>query len=307
MYKFVKQNTSIMSIRKLFFKSKFIVKNIAYNLSTKPTPEHLQPFVTLQKLTGKEEGIAVVGLNRPGSRNAINKNMVDQLFNIIKQVNSSNDIRVVILRSLVKGIFCAGADLKERLTLNPIEVRQCVTDLRHLANAIENIQIPVIAAVDGAALGGGFELALSCDFIIASNNTKFGLVETRLGIIPGAGGTQRLVRIVGGPLAKELIYSARIFSANQALQYKAVNKVIEQNDQGTSAYINAIEIAKEILPNGPFAVKMAKKAIFHGQQVDFTTGFAIEEACYNQVIPTNDRIEGLVAFIEERKPKYTGS
>lgn len=288
--------------------SKFSVRNYRFkNLSTKPTQEHTQELVVVEHLKNDDKGIVVIGLDRPGSKNALNKHLADQLYNIFKQLYTDNDVRVVIFRSLVKGIFCAGADLKERLKLPASQVAQRVTELRNLANIIENVPVPVIAAVDGVALGGGFELALSCDFVICASDSIFGLVETRLGIIPGAGGTQRLTRAVGGPLAKELIYTARLFKAQQALQYGAVNKVNEQNEQGTGAYQSALEIAREILPNGPVAVKMAKKAISHGQQVDINNGCAIEEFCYSQIIPTNDRIEGLLAFVDKRKPNYTGS
>lgn len=288
--------------------SKFIVRSFKFKqFSTKPTQEHAQELVNVQRLTSNDKGITIIGLNRPWSKNAINKHMIDQLSTTFKQLYNDNNVRVVIFRSLVKGIFCAGADLKERLSLPSTEVGQRVADIRNLANIIANVPVPVIAAVDGTALGGGFELALSCDFIVCASNSIFGLVETRLGIIPGAGGTQRLARAVGGPLAKELIYTGRILRAPQALQYGAVNRVIEQNEEGTGAYGNALEIAREILPNGPLAVKMAKKAISHGQQVDLNNGCAIEEFCYSQVIPTKDRTEGLLAFIEKRKPNYTGS
>jgi len=277
------------------------------NFSTKPIQEHTQELVNVERLTNDDKGIVVIGLNRPGSKNAINKHMIDQLLNIFKQLYNDNDTKAVIFRSLVKGIFCAGADLKERLKLPTSDVGRRVSEIRNLANVIENVPVPVIAAVDGAALGGGFELALSCDFIVSASNSIFGLVETRLGIIPGAGGTQRLARAVGGSLAKELVYTARLFKAQQALQYGAVNRVNEQNEEGTGAYKCALQIAREIIPNGPFAVKMAKKAISHGQQVDINNGCAIEEFCYSQIIPTNDRMEGLLAFVEKRKPNYTGS
>lgn len=276
-------------------------------LSTKPTQEHTQELVNVERLTNDDKGIVIIGLNRPGSKNAINKYMVDQLLNTFRQLYNDNDTKVIIFRSLVKGIFCAGADLKERLKLPSSDVGRRVTEIRNLANVIENVPVPVIAAVDGAALGGGFELALSCDFIVCASNSIFGLVETRLGIIPGAGGTQRLARAVGGSLAKELIYTARLFKAQQALQYGAVNRISEQNEEGTSAYKCALQIAREILPNGPLSVKLAKKAISHGQQVDINNGCAIEEFCYSQIIPTKDRIEGLMAFVEKRKPNYTGS
>ncbi|XP_025415661.1 methylglutaconyl-CoA hydratase, mitochondrial-like [Sipha flava] len=297
-----------MFIRNRFLLSKFNIKNLKFkNYSTKPTQEHAQELVNVEQLKNDDEGITIIGLNRPWSKNAINKHMIDQLLNIFRQLYCDDSSRVVIFRSLVKGIFCAGADLKERLTLPSSEVGKRVADIRNLANVIENVPVPVIAAVDGTALGGGFELALSCDFIVSASNSIFGLVETKLGIIPGAGGTQRLARAIGGPLTKELIYTGRLFKAQQALEYGAVNRVIEQNDECTSAYNTALEIAREILPNGPLAVKLAKKAISHGQQVDINNGCAIEECCYNQVIPTKDRMEGLLAFVEKRKPKYKGS
>lgn len=297
-----------MFVRNTCMFLKFRTRNfILKNLSTKPSQEHTQELVKFERLTNNDSGIAVIGLNRPWSKNALNKHMIDQLNTIFKQLYNDNETRVIIFRSLVKGVFCAGADLKERLSLPSSEVGRRVADIRNLANTIENVPIPVIAAVDGTALGGGFELALSCDFIVAASNSIFGLVETRLGIIPGAGGTQRLARAVGGPLAKELVYTARLFKAQQALQYGAVNRVNEQNEECTAAFNSALEIAREILPNGPLAIKMAKKAIFHGQQVDINNGCAIEEFCYSQVIPTKDRMEGLLAFVEKRKPNYTGS
>lgn len=288
--------------------SKCIVNNVLFqHLSTKPTQESTQELVKVERLTKTDKGIVVIGLNRPWSKNALNKHMIDQLLNSFKQFYNDNEIRVVIFRSFVKNIFCAGADLKERLTLPSSQVGQRVTDIRNLTNIIENVPVPVIAAVDGTALGGGFELALSCDFIVCSSNSIFGLVETRLAIIPGAGGTQRLARAIGNSLAKELIYTAKTFKAHQALQYGAVNKVSEQNEQGTSAYESALEIARAILPNGPLAIKMSKKAISQGQQEDIKNGCAIEEFYYSQLIPTKDRIEGLLAFVEKRKPNYTGS
>lgn len=133
-----------------------------------------------------------------------------------------------------------------------------------------------------------------------------GLVETKLAIIPGAGGTQRLARIVGPAIAKELIFTARVLNGTEATKLGLCNHVVDQNENRDAAYNKAIEIATEILPNGPIGVKMAKKAIDHGLQVDIHTGYAIEEACYAQVIPTSDRLEGLKAFAEKRKPRYTG-
>ena len=149
-------------------------------------------------------------------------------------------------------------------------------------------------------------MALACDIRVASDNSKMGLVETKLAIIPGAGGTQRLPRIIGPSMAKELIFTARVVGGNEAAKIGLVNHVVTQNDTGDAAYHRAIDLAREILPNGPVGVKMAKLAINKGIEVDIGTALAIEEGCYAQVIPTKDRLEGLQAFKEKRKPVYTG-
>lgn len=154
--------------------------------------------------------------------------------------------------------------------------------------------------------GGGLEIALSCDIRVASSNAKLGLVETKLAIIPGAGGTQRLPRLINTSLAKELIYTGRIFDGNYAKEIGLVNHVVEQNETGDAAYQKSLSIAEEILPNGPVALKMAKAAINRGIEVDLNSGLNIEEACYAQIIPTKDRSEGLAAFKEKRKPVYIG-
>lgn len=171
---------------------------------------------------------------------------------------------------------------------------------------IENLPMPVIAACDGSALGGGLELALACDLRTVASSIKMGLVETRLAIMPGAGGTQRLPRIISPALAKELIFTARVFSGEEAAKMGIVNASVTQNDNHDAAYLRALKLAEEILPNGPVGVKLAKRAINKGSQVDIGTGYAIEEDCYSQLIGTKDRIEGLAAFNEKRKPIYIG-
>ncbi|XP_039290513.1 methylglutaconyl-CoA hydratase, mitochondrial isoform X2 [Nilaparvata lugens] len=160
--------------------------------------------------------------------------------------------------------------------------------------------------MDGVALGGGFEISLACDVRIAAQNVKLGLVETKLGIIPGAGGTQRLARLVGASLAKELVFTGRIINSETACEKGIVNHVVPQNDQGNAAYCKAVQVAEEILPNGPLAVRMAKIAIDMGSAVDIRTGCMIEERCYGRLVPTQDRLEGLLAFSEKRKPTYNG-
>uniref|UniRef100_A0A182TSI0 Enoyl-CoA hydratase n=1 Tax=Anopheles melas TaxID=34690 RepID=A0A182TSI0_9DIPT len=253
-----------------------------------------------------KQGIAVLGLNRPKARNSFSKSLVHHLLDAIEVLAHDKNVRVVILRSLVPGIFCAGADLKERATFTPQEVSRFVSKLRQMMVNIEQMPTPVVAAIDGAALGGGLEMALACDMRVVATNAKLGLVETKLGIIPGAGGTQRLPRILNPAVAKELIFTARQFSGEEAKALGIVNHAVQPNDAGDAAYQRALQLAMEIVPNGPVGVRMAKKAIDKGLQVDLGTGYAIEEACYAQVIPTKDRLEGLRAFAEKRKPNFIG-
>ncbi|XP_005178325.2 methylglutaconyl-CoA hydratase, mitochondrial [Musca domestica] len=262
--------------------------------------------VLVERLSGEQKGITVLGLNRPEAKNAFSRGLVQTFSNILNEIKRDNGSRVVVLRSLTPGIFCAGADLKERKGMSEEEVKEFVTGLRQLLIAIEQLPMPVIAALDGAALGGGLEMALACDIRTAANNTKMGLVETKLAIIPGAGGTQRLPRILSPSLAKELIFTARVFNGEEAKEMGIVNHVVPQNETKDAAYRKALTLAEEILPNGPVGVRMAKLAIDKGMQVDLSTGYSIEEVCYAQVIPTKDRMEGLKAFAEKRKPVYKG-
>ncbi|KAH8253002.1 hypothetical protein KR032_003129 [Drosophila birchii] len=262
--------------------------------------------VLVERLEGARKGISVIGLNRPAAKNSFSRGMVETFTEVLDDIKKDNGSRVVVLRSLTPGIFCAGADLKERKGMTPEEATEFVKELRSLLISIEQLPMPVIAALDGAALGGGLEMALACDIRTAASNTKMGLVETRLAIIPGAGGTQRLPRILSPALAKELIFTARVFDGAEAKDLGLVNHVVQQNETKDAAYQQALKLAEEILPNGPVGVRMAKLAIDKGMQVDLATGYSIEEICYSQVIPTKDRLEGLAAFAEKRKPVYQG-
>ncbi|CAH0564259.1 unnamed protein product [Brassicogethes aeneus] len=262
--------------------------------------------LTFQYLEGPQKGIAVCGLNRPSAKNAFSRNLLDELHKTIDKISFENKARVFVLRSMVPGAFCSGADLKERATMTPQEVSSFVSNLRYMMTRLHNLQIPIIAAIDGLALGGGLEIALACDIRIASETSKLGLVETKLAILPGAGGTQRLPRIINPSLAKELIFTARIFDGKYAKEIGIVNHVVPQNETEDAAYQKAISISEEILPNGPVAVKMAKLAINKGIEVDLHSGLSIEESCYQHVIPTKDRTEGLNAFKEKRRPEYVG-
>ncbi|XP_012582080.1 PREDICTED: methylglutaconyl-CoA hydratase, mitochondrial isoform X2 [Condylura cristata] len=199
-----------------------------------------------------------------------------------------------------------GADLKERVKMSSSEVGPFVSKIRSVINEIANLPVPTIAAIDGLALGGGLELALACDIRVAASSAKMGLVETKLAIIPGGGGTQRLPRAIGMSLAKELIFSARVLDGQEAKEVGLISHVLEQNQNGDAAYRKALDLAREFLPQGPVAMRVAKLAINQGMEVDLVTGLAIEEACYAQTIPTKDRLEGLLAFKEKRPPHYKG-
>lgn len=262
--------------------------------------------IFLNRLDGEHKGITVINLNRPEAKNSFSRNLLNAFENILGELEHDNNSRCVILRSSSPGIFCAGADLKERRTMTQDEAKEFVTSLRELFIALEQLPMPSIAALDGPALGGGLEMALACDMRTAADDTKMGLVETRLAIIPGAGGTQRLPRILSPALAKELIFTSRVLNGKEAKELGVVNHTVPQNETRDAAYQKALEIAEEILPNGPVGVRMAKLAIDKGIQVDLNTGYSIEEICYSQVIPTKDRLEGLKAFSEKRKPIYKG-
>ncbi|XP_063701748.1 methylglutaconyl-CoA hydratase, mitochondrial [Culicoides brevitarsis] len=290
----------IQNINKFALQNLFLARNFCFK-STNQNAE-----ANLSYGTENHEGIAVLGLNRAKAKNSFSVSLVKDLRSHIDSLAHDNKVRVLVLRSLVPGVFCAGADLKERATLTPTQVSAFVTSLRKLLSDIEQLPMPVIAAIDGVALGGGLEMALACDIRVAADNAKMGLVETKLAIMPGAGGTQRLPRVINAALAKELIFTSRVFNGVEAEKMGICNHSVQQNAEGNAAFVKALALAEEILPNGPIGVRMAKKAIDKGLQVDLSTGFAIEEACYAQLIPTKDRLEGLKAFAEKRKPNYKG-
>ena len=256
----------------------------------------------VERLLGGDAGIVLLGLDRPASRNALGRQLLAEFGEALSALRFDPELRVVILHSLVPGVFCAGADLKERAVMPPQEVAAFVHGLRSAFTELEDLPMPVIAAIEGAALGGGLELALACDLRVAGMDARLGLPETSLAIIPGAGGTQRLPRLIGRSKAKELIFTARRIGAEEA---RALGLVDHAAPVG-QALDKALELAREILPNGPVAVRMAKQAVDRGLEVDRNTGLALEQACYAQVIPTEDRLEGLAAFREKRKPVFKG-
>lgn len=241
-------------------------------------------------------------LNRPSTKNALGKAMMEEFRARLDALRFDSSVRAVILRSAVPKVFCAGADLKERATMSKQEVAAFVHGLREAFSGVAALPMPTIAAIEGAALGGGCELALACDFRIAGADALLGLPETALAIIPGAGGTQRLPRLIGASRAKELIFTGRRLTGAQADAYGLLTRLVPAGQ----AEANALALAREILPNGPVAVRMAKAAVDGGSEVELGAGLRHEQACYAQIIPTADRLEGLAAFKEKRKPVYKG-
>ncbi|XP_075405871.1 methylglutaconyl-CoA hydratase, mitochondrial isoform X2 [Tenrec ecaudatus] len=199
-------------------------------------------------LEEENRGIVVLGINRAYAKNAISKNLIKMLSKAVDSLKSDKKVRTIIVRSEVPGIFCAGADLKERVKMHSSEVGPFVSKARAVINEIANLPVPTIAAIDGLALGGGLELALACDIRVAAASAKMGLVETKLAIIPGAGGTQRLPRAIGMSLAKELIFSARVLDGQEAKAIGLISHVLEQNKEGDAAYKKALDLAREFLP-----------------------------------------------------------
>ncbi len=250
----------------------------------------------------EESGVALLTLNRPDVMNSLNFDLLSGLKEQIDGLRFNKDVRVVLITGAGEKAFCAGADLKERATLDELQVKQFIYTIRNLFTEIEQLNKPVIAAVNGVALGGGTELALACDIRLASENASLGLTETKLAIIPGAGGTQRLPRLIGRAKAKELIFTGRRVNAQEALEIGLVNKVCPAE----RLLEEAREMAAMITENGPIALEQAKYAINQGLEADINTGLAIESNAYWITIPTEDRTEGLKAFREKRKPQYKG-
>ncbi|MEE6495571.1 hypothetical protein FKM82_002085 [Ascaphus truei] len=228
------------------------------------------PEIRVTHLQGSNAGIVEIGMCRAHARNSLGKLFVNEFFQTVERVRHDSSVRVVVIRSDVQGVFCAGADLKERSRMNNTEVSHFVQRLRSLMSEIAALPMPTIAAVDGYALGGGLELALACDLRVAASSAKLGLIETTRGLLPGAGGSQRLPRLVGIGLAKELIFTGRQLDGEQAQRVGLVNDAVPQNEEGDAAYRRAVELAQEILPQAPVAVRMAKLAVNKGIEVTFT-------------------------------------
>ncbi|MGM0882893.1 MAG: enoyl-CoA hydratase-related protein [Bacillota bacterium] len=247
--------------------------------------------------------IGYIRLNRPEALNAVNYDMLVALGEMVETIGQNpHEIHVVILGGEGRA-FCSGADLKERITLDEQQVRRNVQKIREVFSSLERLPQPTIAAINGYAFGGGMELALCCDFRYSIREAKMGLTEASLGIIPGAGGTQRLPRLIGASKAKELILTARKISADQAFELGLLNGVADDREQLEEM---SEGLAAEILANAPLAVYQAKAAIDEGMNADLATGMDLEFKAYEATIATKDRLEALEAFREKRPPRFTG-
>ena len=241
----------------------------------------------------------LVTLNRPQALNALDNQLLRELMDALEAFDKDDSVGAMVITGNGKA-FAAGADIKELAGKTTHEMM----DGDHLATfaRIRTIRKPVIAAVSGWALGGGFEIALSCDMIVASDTARFGLPEINLGVFPGAGGTQRLVRAVGKALAMEMILNDRKLTAQEALHHGLVNRVVPVDD-----YLNdALKLAEEIASRAPLALRAAKRMINHSYDSLLTDGLAEEKQVFYNLFGTDDQKEGMNAFIEKRAPNWTG-
>lgn len=247
--------------------------------------------------------ILLITLNRPDVSNAMNTRMGLNLMEVFEGLSINlEDLRVVILTGRGEKAFCAGGDLKERKGMTDEAWLSQHAIFERMVRAVMGCPIPIIAAVNGAAYGGGCEIAAAADFVYASTNARFAMTEVTLGIMPGAGGTQNLSRAVGERRAKELILSGLPFSAADAEAWGLVNRVVASAELLDVTF----GIARRIAGNGPIAVRQAKQSIHRGMQMSLWDGLAFEIEAYNRMVPTEDRREGVLAFNERRKPNFQG-
>lgn len=248
------------------------------------------------------DGIGLITFNRPKSLNALNLETLDQLLQVLTNMEQTDDVRVLVLTGSGEKSFVAGADISELATFTTLQIK-CVSQKGHeVLKKLEAMPQPVIAAVNGFALGGGLEIALACDFIYASKHAKLGLPEIKLGIIPGYGGTQRLPRLIGRNMAKEMIYTGKLISADTAKEIGLVNKVCPPE----SLMEEVMATAKGISAKGRVSLRAAKQTINIGMNVDLNSGTQLEENAFAVCFSSEDAQEGTHAFLEKREPEFTG-
>jgi enoyl-CoA hydratase len=250
----------------------------------------------------KKENIGFLTINRPEKLNAISNELISELKELLDEIENDEEMRVLIITGAGDKAFVAGADIKELVDRDASQGRRVSKERQEIFSRIENLPVPVIAAVNGYALGGGLELALACSIRICSEKAQFGAPEVKLGIIPGDGGTQRLPRLVGLGRAMELILTGDFIDAQEAYRIGLVNKVLPQEE----LMDKATELATKIASRPPLAVRFAKEAVNRSQEGDAASGFALESYLHALSCTTEDKKEGVSAFLEKRKGKFKG-
>ncbi|MDD2467587.1 MAG: enoyl-CoA hydratase-related protein [Desulfobulbus sp.] len=248
------------------------------------------------------EGVATVTINRPQALNALNTATIGELLQCFQSLESEASVRVVILTGSGSKAFVAGADIAEMLAFDPVAARGFARAGQQLFSLIESLSKPVIAAVGGFALGGGCELAMACDIRLASDNAKFGQPEINLGTIPGFAGTQRLPRLVGKGLAKELLLTGDVIGAQEACRIGLVNRVVPQDELVAASRT----LAGKIAAKGALAVQWCKEAVNRGMEMEINQACAYEAELFALTFATEDRAEGMRAFVEKRKAQFKG-
>ncbi len=244
----------------------------------------------------------IITINRAESLNALNKKTLLELERAITEAEHQTALRCIVLTGCGDKAFIAGADISEMKGLTPAEAEEFSRIGHRVMDRIEDCRVPVIAAVNGFALGGGLEIALACDFIYASPNAQLGLPEASLGLIPGFGGTTRLARRVGVALAREMIFTGKRLKAEEALRVGLVNQVTPENEVVDAA----VKVAEAIAKNGPYAVSLAKRLLMENQDANHATANLSEQHGFGLIFSTKDHAEGISAFLDKRKPNFEG-
>ncbi len=264
-------------------------------------PEDVPDLPELVSLE-REGDLAWLTIERPEVMNCLSFATLRRLRTLLAELREDLSLRCLLITGAGEKAFCAGADLKERRTMPAERVPHFVRNIRALMDDVEAMPQPTVAVVGGFAFGGGAELMLACDLRVAASHARVGLTETSLAIIPGAGGTQRLPRLIGKARAKELILSARRIDAAEAERIGLVGRVAEPG----ALRACAMELADSIAANGPVAVRAAKRAVDQGLELPLAEGLELEARCYELTLPTRDRTEALEAFAEKRPPRFEG-
>ncbi|GAB4268248.1 MAG: enoyl-CoA hydratase-related protein [Deferrisomatales bacterium] len=253
-------------------------------------------------LEEREEGIYLLTVNRPKVLNALSVRTVEEIGAAAAEAASRPGARALLITGAGDRAFVAGADIRELQTLDVVGAKTFSNRTHQVFRSLAQLPVPVIAVVQGYCLGGGFELALSCDWIVAGEGAVFGLPEVSLGVLPGAGGTQRLTRIVGPAKALELITTGRQVKAAEAKEWGLVNHVVP----GETLLEDALKLARQVASRGPVAVCLAKEAVLRGQDLDLDNACSLESDVFALCFATDDRREGMAAFVEKRPPQFSG-